>query len=200
MDAGYVERRGLVDRDDPRMRMRRALELDMQQALDGGIERIARRAAYHLRTGGRGQAAAERIAGACVLAIGLAVKGVLDRTIAGAATQIAFQRGAEILLLGLVERGAGENHARGAEAALERLGIEEGLLHRVKFAIISESLNGGDGMAFGPERRDQAAMHRLAIDQDGAGAAVSGVAALLDAEMAGFAQERAQTLSGAGGR
>ena len=39
-------------------------------------------------------------------------------------------------------------------------------------------------------------MHRLAVDQHGAGAAVAGVAALLDAEMAEFAQERAQALPG----
>ena len=39
-------------------------------------------------------------------------------------------------------------------------------------------------------------MHRLAVDQHGAGAAVAGVAALLDAEMAELAQERAQALAG----
>ena len=39
-------------------------------------------------------------------------------------------------------------------------------------------------------------MHRLAIDQHGAGAAVAGVAALLDAEMAELAQEGAQALAG----
>ena len=54
-------------------------------------------------------------------------------------------------------------------------------------------------MAVGAEGGDQAAMHRLAVDQHGAGAAVAGVAALLDAEVPEFAQERAQALSGARG-
>src|SRR6266567_8607887 len=51
-------------------------------------------------------------------------------------------------------------------------------------------------MAVGAERRDQAAMHRFAVEQHGAGAAIAGVAALLDAEMPELAQERAQALPG----
>ena len=46
---------------------------------------------------------------------------------------------------------------------------------------------------------NQAAVHRLAVDQHGAGAAIAGVAALLDAEMSELAQERAQALPGARG-
>ena len=44
---------------------------------------------------------------------------------------------------------------------------------------------------------NQAAVHRLVVEQHGAGAAVAGIAALLDAEMAELAQERAQALPGA---
>ena len=47
MHAGNGQRCRLVDRDDPRMRMRRAQQLDVQQALDRGIEGVARRAAHH---------------------------------------------------------------------------------------------------------------------------------------------------------
>ena len=39
-------------------------------------------------------------------------------------------------------------------------------------------------------------MHRLAVEPDGAGAAIAGVAALLDAEAAVVAQEGAQALAG----
>ena len=85
----------------------------------------------------------------------------------------------------------------GAEPALKRLRIEKRLLHRMRAAVGREAFDGGDGMAVGAEGRDQAAVHRLAVDQHGAGAAVAGVAAFLDAEMPELAQERAQALSGA---
>ena len=49
----------------------------------------------------------------------LPLKRVFDRAIAGAAADIAFQRRAEILPLRLVERRAGQDHARGAEPALK---------------------------------------------------------------------------------
>ena len=42
-------------------------------------------------------------------------------------------------------------------------------------------------------------MHRLAVEQHRAGAAIAGVAAFLDAEMSELAQESAQTLSGVAG-
>jgi hypothetical protein len=54
--------------------------------------------------------------------------------------------------------------------------------------VARKTLDGGDGMAVGAEGRDDAAMHRLAVDQHGAGAAVAGVAAFLDAEMPELAQ------------
>jgi len=62
----------------------------------------------------------------------LAVERVLDRAIAGAAAQIALQRGGKIGALRLVQRRAGQDHARGAEAALKRLRVEKGLLHRMR--------------------------------------------------------------------
>src|SRR5262245_34742429 len=64
-------------------------------------------------------------------------------------------------------------------------------------AIRPKALDGGHAMAVGAEGRDQAAMHRLAVEQHGAGAAVAGIAAFLDAEMAELAQEGAQALPGA---
>src|ERR1700730_9349836 len=81
---------------------------------------------------------------------------------------------------------------------MKALHIEKRLLHRVGAAIGREALDGGDGMAVGAESGDQAGMHRLSIEQHGAGAAVAGVAAFLDAEMPKLAQEGAQALPGAG--
>src|SRR3954468_22378966 len=167
----------------------------MEQALDRGVESVARRAAHNVLTRGRREAAAERGAGLNVpLDVGLAEERILDRTIAGAAANVALQRRAEIGALRLVQRGAGQNHARGAEAALKGLRSEERLLHRVRAAVSAKSFDRGDGATFCAERGDQAAMHRLAVEQHGAGAAIPGVAALLDAEMAELAQERSQAL------
>src|SRR4051794_8370268 len=63
-------------------------------------------------------------------------------------------------------------------------------------AVGRKTLDRGHGMTVGAERRDQAAMHRLAVEQHRAGAAIAGVAALLDAEMPELTQERAQALPG----
>ena len=196
--AGYGHRRRSVDRDDPGVRMRRAEQLDVQKVIDCGVERVARLAADDVRAGRCRQAAAERAAGLdAVLDIGLAVDRILDRTIAGAAADVALQRGAEIGALCLVQRGAGQNHPRGTEAALESLRVEERLLHRVRAAVTGKSFDRGDDAAFGAEGGDQAAMHGLAVEQHCAGATIAGVAAFFHAEMAELAQERAQALSGA---
>ena len=50
----------------------------------------------------------------------------------------------------------------------------------------------------GAEGRHQAGMHRHAVEPDGAGAAIAGIAAFLDAEAAVLAQEGAQALAGSG--
>src|SRR5512147_3114039 len=63
-------------------------------------------------------------------------------------------------------------------------------------AVRGKAFDRRHGVLVGAEGRDQAAMHWLAIDQHGAGAAVAGVATFLDTEMAEFAQERAQALAG----
>ncbi len=168
----------------------------MQQPVHGDVKCVARRACHDLRSGRRGNTAAECGAGRGLFDIDRAVECVLDRAIASAATQIAFQRRSEIGALRLIERRAGHDHAGGAEAALESLCVEERLLHRMDAALGRETFDGGDGMAFGAKGRDDAAMHRLAIKQYGAGTAVAGIAAFLDAEMAEFAQEGAQALAG----
>src|SRR5262249_33423891 len=71
----------------------------------------------------------------------------------------------------------------------------KGPLHRMQAAIARKPFDGGDCAAFGAERRDQAAMDGLAVDQHAAGAAVAGIAAFLDAEMPELAQKGPQALS-----
>src|SRR6202789_3046896 len=176
--------------------MRRAKNLDMKQAFDLGVEGVARRAAHHEGTSRRGQAAAERVAGSGVFDVGLAVERILDRAIAGAAADIALQRRTKILPLRLVQRGTGQDHAGGAEAALKSLRVQKGLLHRMDGGFARKAFDGGDRVAFGAERRNEAAMYRLVVEQHGAGAAVASVATFLDAEMAELAQKRAQALPG----
>ena len=77
---------------------------------------------------------------------------------------------------------------------------EEGLLHRMQ-ARCSRSASPSmvvDTAAGRPERGIDAAMHRLAVDRDGAGAAIAGIAPFFDTEPAEFPQDGAQALSRAG--
>ena len=52
-------------------------------------------------------------------------------------------------------------------------------------AVLAEAFDGGDLASGGAKGRHQAGMHRRAVEPDGAGAAVAGIAALLDAEEPG---------------
>ena len=76
------------------------------------------------------QAGAAGVAGDVVLDFGHALQRVGDRAVAGAAAQIALERVRQVRALLVVERRRGHDHAGGAKAALERLRVEEGLLHR----------------------------------------------------------------------
>ena len=96
----------------------------------------------------------------------------------------------------LVEGGARHDHAGGAEAALERLRIEKGLLHRVQLVAVGQPLDGGDLVVRAAEGRHEAGVIWLAVEPDGAGAAIALVAALLHAEKTEVAQERPQALTG----
>ena len=125
--------------------------------------------------------------------------GIGDGTIAGAAAEIALERMRQIGLMRLIHRGDGHDHAGGAEAALEGLGIHERLLHRMQRAVgLGEAFDGGDRLVLGAECRDEAGMNRLALDPDGAGAAVAGIATLFHAKEAALAQIGAQALAGCG--
>ena len=121
-------------------------------------------------------------------------QGVRDGAVSGAAAQVALHGPRQVLPL---RRGQGtgrQHHPRGAEPALEALGVHERALQRVQGAPLcpAEALDGRDLVPLGPPGRQQAALHGLAIQQHRAGAAIPGVAALLDAEPAEVPQLRPQ--------
>ena len=64
------------------------------------------------------------------------LQGVLDAAIAGATAEVALQHVRQVLARLLVEGGGGHDHAGGAEAALEGLRVEEGLLHGMQLAVL----------------------------------------------------------------
>ena len=96
----------------------------------------------------------------------------------------------------LVKRGRRHDHASAAITALECLGIEKGLLHWMQLAVLGETFDGGDLTTSGAERGHQARMDRLAVEPHRTGAAIAGVAALLDPEYAAIPKERPEALAG----
>jgi hypothetical protein len=73
------------------------------------------------------------------------------------------------------------------KAALKRLRIYEGALHRVRFVARRQTLDGRHFPARRTERGKQARMHRRPVHPDRAGAAIASVAAFLDAKGAAIA-------------
>src|SRR5918996_5618763 len=101
-----------------------------------------------------------------------------DVVIAGAATEIALQPLADLVLgrvrIVLQEVDRAHDHAGGAEAALQRVMLAERRLHRVQLAVPGQPLNGRDLRAAGLECQHGAGLDRLAVDMDHAGAALAG--------------------------
>ena len=195
--ARHAQGLGPVDARDARMGVRRAQHLQVQQALNGGVHRVARLAGQDGVGKRVRQAGAAGLAGQVLLDVDPAVQRVLDRAIARTAAEVALQGMRQIVLVRLeCGRGRGHDHAGRTVAALEGLGVVEGLLHRMKRAVLGEPLDGRDPAAFAAEGGHEAGMVGLAVDPHGAGAAVAGVAALLDAEHFKVAQEGAQALAG----
>ena len=219
-DARGGQGRGLVDGQHPGVGVRRADQLQMEQPgqlLRRDVQRVAGLAGHDGTAGGGCHVVAQLAGARRGLAVAgdararsggirvalMAAHGVADGPVARAAAQVPLQASGQVLLLGFVEGCGRHHHAGGAEAALEALPVQELLLHRMeRFARGSaggsgQALDGGDGVAVCAHGRVDAAVHRCAVNVDGAGAAVPAVAALLDAKTALFAQERAQALAGA---
>src|SRR5712691_5587817 len=107
--------------------------------------------------------------------------GLNDIDVAGAAAQIAFQRELDLVVRGirvLLQQVHGlHDHAGRAEAALQAVLLPETLLHRVQLARRCQTLDRQDVGALGLHREHGARFHGLAVQVDGAGAALGGVAA-----------------------
>ena len=194
-DTGHRHRRTAADPDDPRMGMGRPQHLEVRQPLHRQIHGVASlpgddRLAEWVR-----QARAAGFAGHILLGGADAVDCVLDRAIARAAAQVALQRMRQIRPLLIIERGNRHDHAGRAKSALKRLRVEKGLLHRMQSTAARQSLDRDDLASGGAEGRHQAGMHRHPVEPDRAGAAIAGVAALLDAKDTAVAQEGAQALT-----
>ena len=98
-----------------------------------------------------------------------------DVEIAGAAAKIGRQRLAQPLLvdIGLALQHARGQHqeARGAEPALQRVMVDEGLLQRVQPVAVGEPFHRPDLGAVGLGGEHQTASDRRAVEDDRAGAA-----------------------------
>src|SRR5205814_766754 len=66
---------------------------------------------------------------------------------------------------------AGQDHAGSAIAALQPVALPKTFLHRMQCAILGQTLDRGDLGAVRLHRQQRAGFHRLAIEQDSAGAA-----------------------------
>src|SRR5688500_1605181 len=76
-------------------------------------------------------------------------RGVDDRTIAGAAAEVAGKRVVDRFVVErvvprMVEAEERHDEARRAEAALARVGLDHRLLHRVEFFAVAEVLDGDE--------------------------------------------------------
>src|SRR4051794_35027805 len=82
--------------------------------------------------------------------------------------------------------------SRRAITALERILVDKGLLHRVQLVTSRESLDGEDLLSLRGKRQCQAGHYPTAIDQDGAGAALTVVTAFFAAVEADVLAQRVQ--------
>ena len=90
------------------------------------------------------------------------------------------------------ERGARDHEARRAEAALQRVLLDEGLLQRAHLLRRAEALDGRDLVPLGVGREHQAGLHRLAVEQHRAAAAAAAVAHLLGARQVEVVAQRVE--------
>src|SRR6266566_6952635 len=115
--------------------------------------------------------------------------GVVDRFhdvhVAGAAAEVPGDRLAYLELGGFAVRreecDRGHHHPGGAEPALQPMLLMECFLNRVKLAVLLEALDGRHFCLIGLDREHRARLHRAAIDQNRARAAVGRVAADMSA-------------------
>ena len=101
------------------------------------------------------------------------VQGVVDALIAGATAEVALEHARQVRERLLVESRGRHDHAGRTEAALKRLRVEKGLLHRMQPAVLLEPLDRRDRASGGAKRRHQATVERRAVEPNCAGPAVA---------------------------
>ena len=100
----------------------------------------------------------------------------------------------------LEEVVGGEDHTRGADAALRTAGGEEALLNGMEVGWAAEAFDGEDGGGVNLEEGDEAGVDEVAVEEDGAGAALAFAAALFGAgEVEVLAENVKETFKGWGG-
>ena len=108
-----------------------------------------------------------------------------DLVVTGAAADITRDRFLDFLRcrrLGPIEQRFHRHYeSRRAVAALHRARVDERLLHRVQFIAVGESFDRRDFRTIGIRGHGHARVDRFAVVNDGAGAALAGVAAELAA-------------------
>src|SRR2546430_6584458 len=112
--------------------------------------------------------------------LGGALHRLDDVHVPGAPAKVAFEAPTD-LVLGRVrvlrqQVGRGHDEARCAVPALQAVLVPEGLLDRVQLAILGQALDRGQALALGLDGEHRAALHRLAVDVDCAGAALACIA------------------------
>src|SRR5919109_5535986 len=117
------------------------------------------------------------------------VDGLDDVLVAGAAAEVALEPAPDLVIgepvaVRAEELGAGHDHPRRAEAALERVVLPERLLERMELAASRETLDRRDLAAVGLDGEHGAGLHRVPVEVDRAGAAERRVAADLRAREA----------------
>ena len=77
----------------------------------------------------------------------------------------------------LIQKGlGGHDKSRCTESALGTIVVHEGLLERKQFVASSERLDGGDRLILGFDGENRTGIHRLAVHEHSAGAALGPIA------------------------
>src|SRR6266478_8396286 len=112
--------------------------------------------------------------------LGGVLNGLDDIVVARAAAEVALELMANLVFrrlgVALNELCRRHDHARGAEPALQAVLLPEAFLDGVELAVLGHPFDGPDLGAVGLHRQHGTGLHRLAVEMDGAGAALARVA------------------------
>src|SRR5229473_126173 len=114
--------------------------------------------------------------------------GLKDLQIAGATAQVAGKRFANLIAarmwVVIQQSFGGDQNRRSAVSALRRAQIREGILQGMKFSFGAEPLHRQHALAVTLQGEQETGKHGLTVHQNGAGAALAELAAMLRAGVA----------------